>query len=372
MKKIAVIIVGTLLGIALFVGVKASNGKLPTFLNTKTSANSNRLETTVIVQEKSNVVDVVKKVSASVVSIAIKQSPRRIFDRSPYGNSDPLSSSKEAGIGTGFIVSQNGVIVTNKHVVDSQGQYVVITNDNQKFDVKSITVDPANDIALVKVDATGLKAVEIGDSSKLELGQTVIAIGNALGEFKNTVTVGVVSGLDRTITASDQGGGKSEKLGNIIQTDTAINPGNSGGPLLNIGGQVIGINTAVASGVAQNIGFAIPINTVKPIVNEYLATGKISRPYLGVKYQMITKRLSVLNEVPEGAFVSEVIQGGPAQKSGLQSDDIITELSGSKINEVNQLSDAIRNFKVGQNIEIKYYRDGQTETTSATIGEAGE
>jgi serine protease Do len=372
MKKIGTLVLGALLGILLYVGVNRTNIKLPAFLN-NSSNNTFQSGPQVIVQEKSNVIDVVKKVSPSVVSIAIKQSPRRIFDRSPFGaDSSTGTPTRESGIGTGFIVSANGVIVTNKHVVDASGQYVVITNDNQKFDVKNVTIDPMNDVAIIKVDANGLTPVEIGDSSKLELGQTLIAIGNALGEFKNTVTVGVVSGLDRTITAGDQVGSNSEKLGNVIQTDAAINPGNSGGPLLNIGGQVIGINTAVASGIAQNIGFAIPVNTVRPIINEYLATGKISRPYIGVRFQTITKRLAVLNEVPEGAFVSEAIQGGPAQKAGLQADDIITELNGTKLTEENQLTDVIRNFKVGQNIEIKYYREGAIKSAQITIGEAGE
>ncbi|MDQ3099457.1 MAG: trypsin-like peptidase domain-containing protein [bacterium] len=379
LRTIVLIVIGVGLGIGLFAAVRATNLKIGNISTPSTRGNSS-IQTQTIIKEKSDVIDVVKKDGQSVVSIAIKRTAtRNPFSQSPFGIFDPdmspsqQNTNRESGIGTGFIVGENGVIVTNKHVVDAEGQYVVITNDNKKYDVQKINKDPLNDLAIIKINATGLKAMELGDSSALDVGQTVIAMGNALGEFKNTVTVGVVSGLDRQIEASDQVGGSPEKLGNVIQTDAAINPGNSGGPLLNIGGQVIGINTAVAAGgVAQNIGFAIPINSAKPIISEFFATGKISSPYIGVRYQMITKRMALLNEIPEGAYVAEVVAGGPAEKAGIKADDIITELARKKLNDTNQLTDVIRTLKVGQSVDIKYYREDKEVTARVTVGEAGQ
>ncbi len=367
-KNLLILLIGVGVGVGLFALSKVTDPKLP--VSNPLTQSSNGKETTVV-KEKSDVVEVVKQVGPSVVSIAIKRQGRTPFDTvEPGGN--PVPGANESGIGTGFIVDSNGVILTNKHVVESAGSYVVITNDNKKYDVKKITQDPLNDIALLKVDATGLKAVQFGDSSKLDVGQTVVAMGNALGEFKNTVTVGVVSGLDRNIEATDQLGRNSEQLGNLIQTDAAINPGNSGGPLLNIAGQVIGINTAVAAGSAQNIGFAIPINSAKPAINEFLASGKISRPFLGVEYRMITKRLALINEIPEGAYVFDTVEGGPAEKAGIQAEDIITEINGVKLIDDKQLSEVIQSLKVNQQVEMKYYRDGQTQSVRVTIGEGSE
>jgi serine protease Do len=381
LRMVLLIIIGVAIGLGLFTLVRSSKLKLGNLSLSTSKSASVPTETRTIIKEKSDVIDVVKKDGPSVVSIAIKRTAtRNPFNQSPFGLFGDLqpsvpnaSASPESGIGTGFIVGANGVILTNKHVVDAQGQYVVITNDNKKYDVQKINKDPLNDLAIIKIDATGLQAIELGDSSALDVGQTVIAMGNALGEFKNTVTVGVVSGLDRQIEASDQVGGNAEKLGNVIQTDAAINPGNSGGPLLNIGGQVIGINTAVAGGgIAQNIGFAIPINSAKESINEFFSTGKISSPYIGVRYQMISKRMALLNEIPEGAYVAEVVSGGPADKAGIKADDIITDLAGKKLNDTNQLTDVIRTLKVGQSVEVKYYREDKQVTTQITIGEAGQ
>lgn len=380
-RTIFLVIIGAGLGIGMFTIVKSSDLKIANIqLPFTQSNNANSItETKTIVKEKSDVIDVVKKDGPSVVSIAVKRTTRRNpFSQSPFGlfdqNLQPSSpNNTESGIGTGFIIGENGIILTNKHVVDGNEQYVVITNENEKYDVQKINKDPLNDLAILKIDATNLRAMELGDSSALEVGQTVIAMGNALGEFKNTVTVGVVSGLDRQIQAADQMGGNAEKLGNVIQTDAAINPGNSGGPLLNIGGQVIGINTAVAAGsIAQNIGFAIPINSAKPIINEFLSTGKISSPYIGVRYQMISKRMALLNELPEGAYIAEVVSGGPADKAGIKSEDIITEINGNKLSDTNQLTDIIRTLKVGQNVEVKYVREDKQQSAQITVGEASE
>jgi serine protease Do len=378
-RSLLILILGVGLGIGIFAGIKNLPTKIPGLTTNKLIPQTNQVvPSTTIVREKSDIIDVVKKVGPSVVSIAIKRpqtSTRNPFGLNPFfapPSQQAPNTNREAGIGTGFIVDSKGIIVTNRHVVDTQGQYVVITNDNKKYDVQRVNIDTGNDFAILKIDANNLPAATLGDSNALEAGQSVIAMGNALGEFKNTVTSGIVSGLNRSIEAGDQLGGNVETLQNLIQTDAAINPGNSGGPLLNIGGQLIGINTAVASGQAQNIGFAIPINSIKPTINEFLATGKISRPFLGVQYQMITKRQSIISEVPEGAYIEDVVSAGPAEKAGLRAEDIITEINGKKINENNPLTDVIRTFKVGDTVEVKYNRNNNDQTTRVTIGEGGQ
>ena len=223
-----------------------------------------------VLTEDSIVIDVSEKVSPSVVTVSVQTPQRRILQFTPFGGfSTRVQGGEPQDIGSGFIVSSDGLIVTNKHVVSqTDGTYQVITKDNKEYPVVKINRDPANDVAILKINATDLKPVELGDSSKLKVGQFVIAIGTALGEFRHTVTTGVISGLGRGITAGDVFEGYVEKLDNIIKTDAAINPGNSGGPLLNSAGQVIGINVAVAQG-ANNIGFALPINVVKDSFNSF-------------------------------------------------------------------------------------------------------
>jgi 2-alkenal reductase len=205
---------------------------------------------TKIVTEESVVIDVVNKVSPSVVTVSAQVPQQNVFNFSPFGGgfSSGSQGSTPQDIGTGFVVSANGLIVTNKHVVSTVtgATYQVVTSDGKTYPVQNISRDPANDIAILKINATGLKPVELGNSSNLQVGQYVVAIGTALGQFRNTVTQGVVSGLGRGITAGDELQGYVEQLDNVIQTDAAINPGNSGGPLLNTAGQVIGINVAVA------------------------------------------------------------------------------------------------------------------------------
>ncbi|MDQ3239587.1 MAG: trypsin-like peptidase domain-containing protein [bacterium] len=372
LKSILVLLLGIALGVIVYSGTKYSNLNLG-----KISLNTNKTsptETKTIYKEKSDIIDVVKKTNPSVVSIAIKQRNRNPFSSLElFEKNQGNQTKKEQGIGTGFIIAKNGIIITNRHVVENEGSYVVITNDNKKYDVKKVTLDSRNDLAIVIIDANNLPALELGDSSQLDVGQTVIAMGNQLGEFQNTVTVGIVSGLNRQISASDRTGTGAEQLSNVIQTDAAINPGSSGGPLLNLAGQVIGINTAVApAGIAQNIGFAIPINLAKPVINEYIATGKITRPYIGVRYQVLTKRLALLNDLSEGAYIEEVVQGGPSDKAGLKSEDIITQIGDKKVNEDTPLSQVISELKVNTSLELKYYRENNLKSTQITIGQAGE
>jgi S1-C subfamily serine protease len=330
-----------------------------------------------VVSEESVTIDVVKRVTPSVVTIGITKN-QPIFDYGSQDLFDPFgvfSQPRPQGlkqikqdIGTGFIVRSDGLIITNKHVVaDTSAKYRVVTTDNKTFDVQKIYRDPNNDLAILKIETTGLVPVEMGDSSKLQVGQFAIAIGTALGEFRSTVTTGVVSGLGRGITAGTPFEG-SEKLENVIQTSAAVNPGNSGGPLLNSSGQVIGVNVAVASG-AQNIGFALPINLVKESMKAFEANGQFApRPYLGVEYQMVTRQMSILNEIPEGAYVKTVVTDGPAEKAGVQNDDIITKIDGKKVSDSDGgLAAIISGKKVGDQVELTIYRGSETLTLRVTL-----
>ena len=326
-----------------------------------------------ILTEESVVIDVAERASPSVVTVSIQTPKRRILELSPFGG---FSSRVEGGtpqdIGTGFIVSEDGLIVTNKHVVSEDATYKVVTKDGQEFEVTQISRDPSNDIAVIKINASDLTPVELGDSGNLKVGQFVIAIGTALGEFRHTVTTGVISGLGRGITAGSVYQGFVERLDDVIQTDAAINPGNSGGPLLNSAGQVIGVNVAVASD-AQNVGFALPINVVKDALNQYKETGKFaSKPYLGVEYQMIPKDTAILNNVPQGAYVVNVVEGSPAESAGIEPEDIITKMVGEELTEENTLADVIVKSEPGEVVSLEIWRDGQTLTLSATLSEFSE
>ncbi len=320
--------------------------------------------------EESVVIDAAQNVSPSVVTVSIQTPARRVFQVNPFGGG--FSSQMEGGqpqdIGTGFIVSTDGLIVTNKHVVsDTSGTYKVVTKDNKEYPVKSISRDPANDIAVLKIDAKDLKPIALGDSGNLKVGQFVIAIGTALGQFRDTVTTGVISGLGRGITAGDPYQGYAETLDNIIQTDAAINPGNSGGPLLNSSQEVIGINVAVAQG-AQNIGFALPVNIVKQALADYKqGGGNFQKAYLGVEYQMISQQAALLNSVPQGAYVINVVSGSPAEKVGIKTNDIITKAGGTTLNESTPLSGVIAKKKPGDKFDLEIWRDNQTIKQTVTL-----
>lgn len=343
-------------------------------------------ETVRFLSEESVVTDAVQKVGPSVVTIGELQPNRIMTDNGNFGFFGPFSfgpqqqtapsqKNNEQDIGSGFILTSDGLIVTNKHVVSNTGpgvKYVVITKDDKRLDVQKIYRDPSNDLAILQVNPDGAKLppIELGNSDNLKVGQLAIAIGTALGEFRNTVTTGVISGLGRVITAGDPFGGYQERLDNLIQTDAAINPGNSGGPLLNSAGQVIGVNVAVSQS-GQNIGFALPINVVKDVVNNFNATGKFSRPYLGVKYSQISKEAALLNDVPQGAYVQDVVSGSPADKAGLKADDIITKIDGMAVTDQNGgLSKLIGERKVGQRVTLGVYRDNGEINISVTLGES--
>ncbi|EKD96526.1 MAG: Protease Do [uncultured bacterium] len=309
-----------------------------------------------VVEEESAVINVVDKVSPSVVSIIVKTVTFDLF-------SGPTAS--EEGIGTGFIVSENGLVVTNSHVVDSvDGQYSVVLKDGTSYDVESINLDEQSDLAILQIAARNLPAVQLGDSDDLKVGQKAIAIGNALGRFQNTVTTGVVSGVARQLTASSGLGGDSKVYESVIQTDAAINPGNSGGPLLNSAGQVIGINVATTRG-ADNISFAIPINTLKPILEGFLREGRIIKPFLGISYSLITEDIAKARKMPQGAFVTTVFPNTPAKKAGLERGDVIVKIDGKEINSENSVAKVVSEKKVGDTIQIEIDRSvlsSKTET----------
>jgi serine protease Do len=340
------------------------------------------LEGVKVLREESLVIDVVDKVSPSVVTVGIKKtrqvfSPFEIDIFDPFGifRRPTVEEDVEQDIGTGFIVSSDGKIVTNRHVVNEQGAtYKIISNDDKEYQVTKIYRDPANDLAILKIDppSGGLKPVELGDSSHLKVGQFVIAIGTALGEFRHTVTTGVISGLGRGITAGDPFSGYVERIDNVIQTDAAINPGNSGGPLLNSIGQVIGVNVAVSQ-AGENIAFAIPINVLKESLDSFEKTGSFSRPFLGVRYNMIGRDVALLNDVPEGACIVEVVKDSAADKAGIKEGDIIVEFDGTSVREEDGgLAPLIQKKKVGDEIEVKIWRDEETLKLKVKLEEFSE
>ena len=311
---------------------------------------------------------VANKVSQSVVSIVSKSQKGTKYFSSGFGS---------ASAGTGIIVSENGYILTNKHVVEGSSDISVVTNDGNSYDnVEIITTDPLSDIAILKIsNAKGLKAAELGDSKVLNIGQQVIAIGNALGEYDGTVTSGIISGVGRTVNASSDDGTTKETLTDMIQTDAAINSGNSGGPLVNAQGQVVGVNTAVAS-EAQGIGFAIPISSVKGILKS-IAEGKTpNRAYLGANYISVNPQVQKaynLN-VSKGALIKNrngkaIISGSPAQKAGLKDGNIITKIDDIEISKNISLGSLIGEKSVGDKVKITYIRDGKESTSVATLEE---
>ncbi len=333
-----------------------------------------------LLNEESDVIDVARKVSPSVVTVHI-QTTQQVPDMSqfnfgPFGyfqpNLQPQTQKVEQDIGSGFIISADGLIVTNKHVVaGASATYQVITENSKTYDVQKIYRDPANDLAILKINATGLKPVVMGDSSKLQVGQFAIAIGTALGQFRDTVTTGVVSGLGRGISAGSPLQGAVEQLDNVIQTDAAINPGNSGGPLLNSAGEVIGVNTAVSS-QGQNIGFAIPINVVKDAIDTFNQTGQFNRPFLGVQYRMLSQNLALANGVPQGAYVQSVVAGSGAEQGGVLTGDIITKIDGQQVDgsDAAGLSKLISGHKVGDKIQVEVWRNNGIKTLTVTLQEA--
>ena len=345
-----------------------------------------------IISEDSAVISTVEKTSPAVVSIIISKnvptmrnfnSPfdlfPQFFGQSPAQGSNGGTQKQEIGGGSGFFVTSDGMIVTNKHVVsDNNADYTVINNDGKEYPAKVLARDPVTDIALIKIEGKDFPVLNLGNSDELKIGQTVIAIGNSLGEFSNTVSRGIISGLKRNVTAGSELGGMTENLSNIVQTDAAINPGNSGGPLIDIQGDVIGVNVAMAQG-AQNIGFALPINQVKKIIEQVKQTGKISAPFLGIRYLPIDSTIQKDNNLPfaygvivqrgQNAAQFAVMPGSPADKAGIVENDIVLEVDGTKIDDKNQLSDLIAKNNVGDKITLKIWHKGEYKNVDVVLQE---
>jgi serine protease Do len=316
-----------------------------------------------VTQEEEDIATVVSKVSPSVVSVLTKSQ-----GTSPYG------ATQQEGAGTGIIVGKDGYILTNKHVVDGANTVSVVLSDGTSYDnVKVLGTDPLNDVAFLKVpDVSNLPVAELGDSTSIRVGQKVIAIGNSLGQYQNTVTSGIISGTGRPVSA--QSGQSTETLTDLIQTDAAINPGNSGGPLLNLKGQVIGINTAIIAD-AQGIGFAIPISSTKGMLKGVLAGKAVERAYLGVSYIPITADVAKQYNlsVKKGAYIfasngsSAIIAGSPAEKAGLKDKDIITKVGDIEVGDRGGVSSLVAEYAPGDTIQLTILRGGQTMTVKVTL-----
>lgn len=330
------------------------------------------------VQEDSAAVDVAASVSPSVVSIVVSEELEQIVRQGPFSfQTEGSGTYEDVGGGTGFIVSDDGLIVTNKHVVsNAKAQYSAVLSDGSRHTLEVLSLDPLNDVAIVRIsggEKIDYKPITLGDSDALKIGQTVLAIGNTLAEYQNSVTKGVISGIGREIVAG--GYSDQELLDDLLQTDAAINLGNSGGPLVNLSGQVVGINTAVDQ-QGENIGFAIPVNEIKVALDSYKEFGEIVRPMLGVRYTQITPELADSENLPvdHGAVIatgdsqnSAIVSGSPADTAGLRSGDILLSIDSVDIDETNTLSDLIQQHKVGDSIRVQYMRGDETISVDITL-----
>lgn len=345
--------------------------------------------------EDASVIQAARKVSPSVVSIVVSKDVAKL-----YGQTGPLffedffgfglpvpipapapeggQEKRQIGGGTGFVISEDGLILTNRHVVlDEEAEYEAVMADGKTYPARVLARDVLLDVAVLKIEATGLPVAELGNSGALQIGETVIAIGNALSEYRNTVTKGVVSGINRRVVAGD-GMGSSEVLEEAIQTDAAINPGNSGGPLIDLRGTVVGVNTAVNRS-GQSIGFAIPIDAVKPVIESVRTQGRIIRPWLGVRYVPVTPAIAKANglAVDHGALIAAggrgdeagVVPGSPAASAGIKEGDVLLSVDGERIDEAHPLSGLIAKRKAGDAVAIALLRGGAERTVTVTLGE---
>lgn len=298
----------------------------------------------------------VRSVKAAVVSVV--------------GTTQEVLAPVDSSAGSGFIISNDGYIVTNSHVVqDAQAQYSVIFIDGKKFPVRVVGVDKLTDIALLKIEANGLATVKFGNSDSLETGQSVFAIGNSLGKYQNSVTRGVVSGLGRDVSIGSVNDPRP-RFQNLIQTDASINPGNSGGPLVNLSGEVIGMNTLIDPS-GRGLGFAIPVNSIKQSVEQIRSTGKTTRPYLGVNFVTINPTVKALKGLPvdNGALVVAVVVGSSAFNAGIVAGDIILQISSEVITAQNEMDKIIAKYQAGNQVMLKIIRGGQNLDFPVILGE---
>ena len=313
--------------------------------------------------EETSIANIVSKVTPAVVSIISESRASSYY--SLFGGGGTQQSA-----GTGMIVTKDGYVLTNKHVIDGASKVQVITDAGDTYtDVEIVGTDPLNDVAYLKIKgAKDLPTVTLGDSKTIAVGQPVLAIGNALGAYQNTVTQGVISGTGRSLEAGDSNGQNKETLTDMLQTDAAINPGNSGGPLVNAAGDVIGINTAVSTS-ANGLGFAIPISATKGMLNRIIAGKSAERAVLNLSYTTVTASLAKKNNLPvsKGAYVSKVIAGGPADEAGIEKGDIITKVGNVEVGRAGSISTLVGEYQVGDKVEVTYRRGDDTKTAVVTL-----
>jgi S1-C subfamily serine protease len=367
---------GTVVGAALLAAVLASGGTVFTLNATgafddQAQPASSPVGTNVsarqpvTIDESSAIIDVAAKAGPAVVKLTTSGNAATEFGNIP-----------ETGVGSGVIYNPNGWILTNRHVVEGGNSLTVELKDGRVFQGTVYGIDTLTDLAIVKIDGTGLPTANLGDSDALKVGQVVIAIGSPLGTYSNSVTSGIVSAKGRTITAQ----GSSQALNNLIQTDAAINPGNSGGPLLDAGGNVVGINTAIAA-EGTGIGFAIPINIAKPIMDQAVAGDQLARPYLGVRYEPVTVKLAQDKDLPvqkgallrpgvaaDGSQRPAVEPNGPADQGGLKDGDIIVSVDGQAIDEEHPLDATLSQHAPGRAITVEVQRGNEKLTLQVTLG----
>ncbi|TSC65295.1 MAG: Protease Do [Candidatus Berkelbacteria bacterium Gr01-1014_85] len=357
-------LIGGVVGGLIIVLVVTSSSRIRKTLGIDESSPLNltrTIEQRYVVEESSGFIQAVKRVSPTVVSITTEETGIDFFGR----------TVQRSGAGTGFILTSDGLIATNKHVVEGGEKFKVVLADGKSYDATVKARDPYADLAILKIEATGLPVIELGDSESLEVGQWVLAIGNALGEFNNSVSVGVVSGKNRLLEAG------TAELSGLIQTDATINPGNSGGPLVNIKGQVVGISTAIASptGSSVGVGFAIPVNSIKKAIDSVRKTGKIIRPRLGLRYLLINQAIEEALSLPidRGALIraSEnqpgIVPGGPAEKAGLKEGDIILEMNKDRIDEQRPLASLLTEYSPGDEVTLLILRDKARQEIKLTL-----
>jgi len=341
----------------------------------------------------SPIVEIAKKVCPAVITVIVSKDLPKVEDfySFPYGGKEYImpmpekdgkvnlkTETTQIGGGSGFIISKDGYVLTSNHVVsDTSADYTVIVDPTHKYPAKVLSRNPINDTAVLKIEGKDFPFIALGDSNKIQLGEEVVAVGNALGEFNDTLSAGIISGLSRYISASGGLDHQIQNLRGLVQTDAAINPGNSGGPLVNMEGQVIAINTAMIMG-AQNIGFAIPINYAKKDLDEVRKFGKIMVPFLGVKYVLLSKEMSQANKLPveDGALVVRealgeppVIKGSAADKAGIKEFDIILECNDQKITITNPLAEIMQKCPIGEETIFKILRDGKEIILKAMLSE---
>lgn len=381
-ESVLVSLVTTIVVLLFIAGIaRMFPGFLPSILGSDSAISIRDNEPLPTVSTETRITEIVERANPAVVSVVARREEQAVRMFGPFEVLVPNGERQQVGGGSGFFISPDGLLMTNKHVVsDGEVTYSIVTSDGEEHAVSVLDTDPFNDLAILQVEGGGsFPYLEFGDSSELEPGQTVIAIGNALGEFFNSVSVGVVSGLSRSVVASGEFG-RSELLDEVIQTDAAINRGNSGGPLLDINGKVVGVNVAVAIG-SENIGFALPGNIARQASDSAREFGEIIRPYLGIRYVQVTERLVLEEDLPvdHGIYVvgggsiaaPAVIPESPADRAGIREGDIIISIDGADLDDTRSLSSVIREKKVGEEVTMEVIRSGgERRTVTATLEKA--